>query len=43
LFEDNAEFGLGIYLGQKHIRDNLIEKLEMLLKNTSSEQLKKQF
>ena len=41
LFEDNAEFGLGIYLGQKHIRDNLIEKLEMLLKNTSSEQLKK--
>ena len=41
LFEDNAEFGLGIYLGQKYIRDNLIEKLEMLLKNTSSEQLKK--
>ena len=41
LFEDNAEFGLGIYLGQKYIRDNLIEKLEMLLKNASSEQLKK--
>lgn len=41
LFEDNAEFGLGIYLGQKYIRDNLIKKLEMLLKNTSSEQLKK--
>ena len=41
LFEDNAEFGLGIYLGQKYIRDNLVEKLEMLLKNTSSEQLKK--
>ena len=41
MFEDNAEFGLGIYLGQKYIRDNLIKKLEMLLKNTSSEQLKK--
>lgn len=41
LFEDNAEFGLGIYLGQKYIRDNLIKKLEMLLKNTSSEQIKK--
>ena len=41
LFEDNAEFGLGIYFGQKVIRDNLIEKLEMLSQNTSSEQLKK--
>ena len=28
LFEDNAEHGLGMYLGQKYIRDNLICKLE---------------
>ena len=41
LFEDNAEFGLGIYLGQKNIRDNLIEKLEKLMQKTSSESLKK--
>ena len=27
LFEDNAEHGLGMYSGQKYIRDNLIEKL----------------
>lgn len=27
LFEDNAEHGLGLYLGQKHIRDTLIEEL----------------
>lgn len=28
LFEDNAEHGLGMYLGQKYIRDSLIAKLE---------------
>ncbi len=28
LFEDNAEHGLGLYLGQKYIRDGLIAKLE---------------
>ncbi|MCH5149978.1 MAG: pyruvate:ferredoxin (flavodoxin) oxidoreductase [Spirochaetales bacterium] len=28
LFEDNAEHGLGMYLGQKFIRDSLIKKLE---------------
>ncbi|MBO5100612.1 MAG: pyruvate:ferredoxin (flavodoxin) oxidoreductase [Treponema sp.] len=28
LFEDNAEHGLGMYSGQKYIRDNLIAKLE---------------
>ena len=28
LFEDNAEHGLGIYLGQKAIRERLIAKLE---------------
>ncbi|MBQ9977806.1 MAG: pyruvate:ferredoxin (flavodoxin) oxidoreductase [Clostridia bacterium] len=28
LFEDNAEHGLGMYLGQKAIRDNLIAQVE---------------
>jgi pyruvate-ferredoxin/flavodoxin oxidoreductase len=28
LFEDNAEHGLGMYVGQKFIRDSLIAKLE---------------
>ncbi len=28
LFEDNAEHGLGLHLGQKYIRDTLIAKLE---------------
>jgi len=31
LFEDNAEHGLGIYLGQKAIRDRLIAKVKALL------------
>ncbi len=30
LFEDNAEHGLGIYLGQKTIRNRLIEKVRAL-------------
>ncbi len=30
LFEDNAEHGLGMYLGQKAIRDRLIEKVKMI-------------
>ena len=33
LFEDNAEHGLGIYLGQKAIRDKLIAKVEEILSN----------
>ncbi len=32
LFEDNAEHGLGLYYGQKVIRDSLKEKTEALLK-----------
>ena len=28
LFEDNAEHGLGMYTGQKYIRDNLIEQIK---------------
>ena len=30
LFEDNAEHGLGMYSGQKYIRDGLIEKLNAM-------------
>ncbi len=30
LFEDNAEHGLGMYIGQKTIRDRLIEKVKAL-------------
>jgi len=30
LFEDNAEFGLGIFLAQKHLRDVVIAKVEKL-------------
>ena len=31
LFEDNAEHGLGLYLGQKKIRDDLKRKVEQLV------------
>ena len=31
LFEDNAEHGLGLYLGQKKIRDDLKAKVEQLI------------
>ena len=31
LFEDNAEHGLGMYLGQKAIRENLISKVEEMM------------
>ena len=33
LFEDNAEFGLGIYLGQKTIRDQLKAEVEFIAEN----------
>ena len=35
LFEDNAEHGLGMYLGQKYIRDGLIAKLKELREVTT--------
>ena len=38
LFEDNAEFGLGIYTGQKAIRDRLAAKLKELRELTKSEE-----
>ena len=31
LFEDNAEHGFGMYLGQKAVRDSLVAKTESLL------------
>ena len=33
LFEDNAEHGLGMYIGQKTIRNSLIAKLEEMAQN----------
>ena len=33
LFEDNAEHGLGMYIGQKYIRDSLIAKIEEMAKS----------
>ena len=41
LFEDNAEHGLGMYLGQKKIRDDLKPNVEYIAANASSEELKK--
>ena len=40
LFEDNAEHGLGMYLGQKKIRDDLKPNVEYIAANASNEELK---
>ena len=40
LFEDNAEHGYGMYLGQKAIRDSLIAKVRQVMENTSNEERK---
>ena len=40
LFEDNAEHGLGMYLGQKVIRESLAAKLHELAEVTTSESKK---
>ena len=40
LFEDNAEFGLGMALGQKAIRNRLIEYVENIEKDTDNADLK---
>ncbi len=37
LFEDNAEHGLGMYLGQKKIRNDLKEKIEYIVANGKDE------
>ena len=41
LFEDNAEHGLGVYLGQKKIRDDLKPTVEYLAANAGSEDVRK--
>ena len=40
LFEDNAEHGYGMYLGQKAIRDNLIAKTKELVDSNACAELK---
>ena len=40
LFEDNAEFGYGMLLAQKAIRDGLKEKVEDLVANAENEDVK---
>ena len=40
LFEDNAEFGYGMFLANKSMRDGLKAKVETLLSETSSEEIK---
>ena len=37
LFEDNAEFGYGILLGQRAVRERLIKKVEALAKTASGD------
>ena len=41
LFEDNAEHGLGIYLGQKKIRDDMKASVEYVAANAGKEEIKK--
>ncbi|MDO4983490.1 MAG: pyruvate:ferredoxin (flavodoxin) oxidoreductase, partial [Eubacteriales bacterium] len=41
LFEDNAEHGLGMYLGQKKIRDDLKVSVEYIAENAKDEEIKK--
>ena len=40
LFEDNAEHGLGMYLGQKKIRDDLKCEIEYVAENAKSDEIK---
>ena len=41
LFEDNAEHGLGMFLGQKKIRDDLKPSVEFIAANASNADIKK--
>ena len=44
LFEDNAEHGLGLYLGQKTVRENLIKRIaEVAGSDKASAELKAAF
>ena len=40
LFEDNAEYGYGMFLGQKAVRDSLIKKVAALGENPCSDKAK---
>ena len=40
LFEDNAEYGLGMYLGVKHTRERVADRVKEALKLPVSEELK---
>ena len=40
LFEDNAEFGYGMYLATKALREGLKEKVEALMAKTDSAAIK---
>ena len=40
LFEDNAEHGLGMYVGQKAIRADLIEKVKAIAANPCTDEVK---
>lgn len=41
LFEDNAEFGLGMQVGADHVRNGLALKIEQAILNTNKEELKR--
>lgn len=41
LFEDNAEHGLGLYLGQKKIRDDIRSNVEYVAENAGNADIKK--
>lgn len=43
LFEDNAEYGYGMYLGVKQIRDGIEENMKLLIKNGIEPPLKEAF
>ena len=44
MFEDNAEHGLGLYLGQKTVRENLIKRIaEVAGSDKASAELKAAF
>ena len=40
LFEDNAEHGLGLFLGQKKIRDDMLEDVKFIAENAKDEAAK---
>ena len=40
LFEDNAEHGLGVYLGQKKIRDDVKPEVEYIAQNAHSDEIR---